>query len=244
MMYTNKDRLSRAIDIFLALIGLAVLSPLMLLIAMAVRMESPGPLFFAQTRLGRGGKKFSIYKFRKFHSDAGTAGMPLTLRNDKRMTRVGSVLALTKLDELPQFYNILRGEMSFVGPRPESLHFEDCFVGIHRRLLDYKPGLFGPSQVRFRDEASVLPQDGQERFYREVLFPMKAEADLMYYQRRSLSGDLGWLLCGVLAVFGWTPKEHTREGASQTVSQSVSQSVIGSRGDQGMKEASFAKIKG
>jgi len=196
------DWVSRILDILIAAAGLVLLSPLMLLIAIAVVMESNGPVFFSQARLGLGGRRFRIYKFRKFHNDIGKTGCPLTVRNDARMSRVGRVLARTKLDELPQLYNILLGHMAFVGPRPESLDFADCFAGPYRKILDFRPGLFGPSQVAFRHESSFFPEGDPTRFYRDVLFPLKAAADLSYYPNRSVSADLKWFLRGVLAVAG------------------------------------------
>lgn len=193
---------ARLADIVLAGACLVLVCPLMLMITIAIKLESSGPIFFAQTRLGRGGHRFQMYKFRKFRADVGR-GLPLTLHNDSRMTKVGSVLARTKLDELPQLYNILRGDMAVVGPRPESFDFADCFVGYHRRLLDYKPGVFGPSQVAFRNEATYFPPTDQVRFYREVLFPLKANRDLAYYPHRTLTSDMLWIVRGVMAVVGW-----------------------------------------
>jgi lipopolysaccharide/colanic/teichoic acid biosynthesis glycosyltransferase len=198
------DRLSRVFDLVIAIAGLVLLGPLMMLIALAVLIESGAPVFFAQTRLGLGGRHFRIYKFRKFHNDIGKTGCPLTMKNDARLSRVGRVLARTKLDELPQLYNVLKGDMAVVGPRPESLDFADCFTGSHRRILDYKPGIFGPSQVAFRDECSFFPADADPtRFYRDVLFQLKAAADLSYYPQRTLLSDLKWILRGVLAIAGW-----------------------------------------
>jgi lipopolysaccharide/colanic/teichoic acid biosynthesis glycosyltransferase len=193
----------RCFDVVLAAAGLLVLSPLMLLIAVAIVAESGFPVFYAQTRLGLMKRHFRMYKFRKFHEDRGGQEFPLTLINDGRMTRVGRVLAATKLDELPQFFNILRGDMSVVGPRPESLAFADCYTEEHRPLFYHKPGIFGPSQVAFRSEASLYPS-GQDpvKFYRTVIFPRKVHLDLAYYPRRTLIQDLNWVFLGVLAVLG------------------------------------------
>jgi lipopolysaccharide/colanic/teichoic acid biosynthesis glycosyltransferase len=204
MPWRVADRVSRILDFVIAAGGLVVFAPLMMLIAVAVLIESSGPVFFAQTRLGLRGRHFRIYKFRKFHNDIGKTGCPLTVKNDARLSRVGRFLARTKLDELPQLYNVLKGDMAIVGPRPESLDFADCFTGSRRKILDYKPGIFGPSQVAFRDECSFFPVDADPtRFYREVLFPLKAGADLSYYPNRTLSSDLKWIIRGVLAIAGW-----------------------------------------
>jgi lipopolysaccharide/colanic/teichoic acid biosynthesis glycosyltransferase len=198
--------LQRCFDVVCSLGALAVLAPVMLLVAIAIWVETGRPFFYAQTRIGRHGCPFLMYKFRKFGSACDGAGSPLTLHNDRRLTAVGRILALTKLDELPQFYNILRGEMSIVGPRPESLVFADCFRGRFERLLDFKPGLFGPAQIVFRNEQRFLPAGADvAEFYRLVLFPVKARIDLDYYINRSFAGDLIWTIRGVLAVAGVVP---------------------------------------
>jgi len=114
---------------------------------------------------------------------------------DGRLTKVGRVLAVSKLDELPQLWNVLRGDMSVVGPRPESLAFADCFRNGFEKVHQHKPGLFGPCQVMFRHESKYYP-DGVAAvdFYRKVLFPAKAEIDLAYFSRRTLASDLGWIV--------------------------------------------------
>lgn len=199
------EYIRRSLDIVVALLSLIVMAPLMLLIALAVLVECGRPVFFAQTRLGQGGRHFSIYKFRKFKTTQRQAGLPLTMHNDPRMSRVGRVLATTKLDELPQFYNILRGDMSLVGPRPESLEFAECFDNVQQAILEHRPGIFGPSQVAFRNEGTLYPYGLEPtKFYREVLFPAKAAVDLDYYCGRTLRSDIKWILVGVLAVAGLT----------------------------------------
>jgi lipopolysaccharide/colanic/teichoic acid biosynthesis glycosyltransferase len=193
----------RVIDVLFAALGLALFLPLMLIIAVAVSVDTPGPVFFSHVRLGCGGRHFRIYKFRKFYHCPGTTGQAVTVRGDRRMTPVGRLLERTKLDELPQLWNVLIGDMSMVGPRPETLEFADCFTGPFRKILEYTPGLFGPNQVLFRNESSLFPpnQDPHE-FYRTVLFSEKARTDLSYFPRRTLLSDLGWIVRGTLLVFG------------------------------------------
>jgi lipopolysaccharide/colanic/teichoic acid biosynthesis glycosyltransferase len=116
---------------------------------------------------------------------------------------VGKILEKTKLDELPQLWNVIKGDMSIVGPRPESLSFEDCFVGPFRAILRQKPGLFGPTQVQFRNESAYYQScEDAEQIYRRVLFPAKATIDLLYYQNRSMLHDMIWIGRGVAAVLG------------------------------------------
>ena len=142
-------------------------------------------------------------KFRKFRVKCGSHGLPLTLDNDPRMTVVGRILARTKLDELPQLINVLRGEMAIVGPRPESLDFVDCFTPANRNVLEFRPGIFGPSQSAFRNECAFYPADSDPTsFYRRVLFPIKMSVDLAYYPNRSLLSDFKWIFAGVLSVIG------------------------------------------
>jgi lipopolysaccharide/colanic/teichoic acid biosynthesis glycosyltransferase len=196
-------RLRRGVDIVAAGLALALFAPLMLTIAVAVRLESRGPVFFRQTRIGQGGRRFGMYKFRKFHIDAGEAGSPLTLERDPRLTQVGRLLMATKFDELPQFWNVLRGDMAIVGPRPESLAFSDCFKDGWEELLHHKPGLLGPCQIVFRNEAAVFPNGADaETYYRAVLFPTKARIDVDYFRDRNLASDAGIILRGVLAICG------------------------------------------
>ena len=192
----------RLVDIALAGLVLLVAFPIMALIGAAVLCESGRPIFFSQIRLGQNGRQFRLYKFRKFAGRSETSGSPLTIESDPRLTRLGAFLARTKLDELPQLWNIVKGDMAIVGPRPESLAFADCFTGSHRTVLDYKPGIFGPSQVLFRNEATLyLGRTDTEQFYRRILFPLKAQIDLAYFQGRTLPRDLGWIIRGTLAVF-------------------------------------------
>ena len=190
----------RTLDIVVSATALLCALPAMLLIAFAICSEDGFPIFFCQTRMGRNGRPFRLYKFRKFGRREGTQGLPLTLRGDPRLTVVGGFLERTKLDELPQFWNVLNGEMSLVGPRPESLNFSDCFEGKYRQVLDYHPGIFGPAQTQYRNEAALYTVASPENTYREVLFPAKASLDLSYYPTRTVLKDVGWIIRGLLAV--------------------------------------------
>lgn len=208
----------RAFDVGGSLIALSVLAPFMFLIAALIWLESGRPIYFSQIRLGKGGRPFRLYKFRKFRTDCGSNGRPLTLHNDDRMTVVGRFLAMTKADEFPQFWNVLKGDMSLVGPRPESLAFADCFSNGLERVLDYRPGLFGPSQVLFRHEDLLFPPNAEpEEFYRRVLFPAKARIDLEYFARRSLMKDAGWIIRCAAAVIGLTPSTIMESQCGQGV---------------------------
>jgi lipopolysaccharide/colanic/teichoic acid biosynthesis glycosyltransferase len=192
---TFGDGLRRALDIVCAGAAVLLLAPAALIVALAIWIEGGRPILFSQLRLGRNGRPFRMYKFRKFKPDCDDRGCPLTLEEDGRLTRIGRILALLKLDELPQLWNVLRGDMSIVGPRPESLAFADCFSNGFERLHEHKPGLFGPCQVLFRHESKLYPTNMTAvEFYRKVLFPAKARIDLDYFPRRTLISDLAWIV--------------------------------------------------
>jgi lipopolysaccharide/colanic/teichoic acid biosynthesis glycosyltransferase len=194
----------RMLDVTISAVGLVALAPIILCVAFAILIESGRPIFFSQVRLGAGGRHFRIHKFRKFRNVSGIGGRPVTLRNDTRMTVLGRLLYKTKLDELPQLWNILKGDMSIVGPRPESLQLSDCFVGRYLDILDHRPGIFGPNQVLFVNECCLYPEgEDPQQFYREVLFPLKASVDLAYFAHRTVLSDFRWIARGVLATLGW-----------------------------------------
>jgi lipopolysaccharide/colanic/teichoic acid biosynthesis glycosyltransferase len=137
------------------------------------------------------------------------------MEHDDRLTAIGPVLAAFKLDELPQLWNVLRGDMSIVGPRPETLAFADCFRNGFEKILEHKPGLFGPCQVVFRHESKLFPAGAcVADFYREVLFPAKAKIDLAYYSRRTAASDLGWVLRAGWAIVGQSLIELARKNRS------------------------------
>ncbi|MCW2238631.1 sugar transferase [Azospirillum canadense] len=191
----------RAFDIVTALAGILCFLPVLIPVIIAIKLDSAGPVFFSQPRLGQHGRLFRLYKFRKFRD--GSGGRAVTLKNDERMTRVGRFLERTKIDEVPQLWNVLKGDMAIVGPRPETLDFADCFQGGYRAVLDHRPGIFGPNQVYFRNEGALFPANADpHEFYVTVLFPAKARADLHYFPRRTLAQDALWVVRGLLAVFG------------------------------------------
>lgn len=194
----------RMLDIVVALIGLIVFLPVLIPVVIAIRLDSSGPILFSQDRLGQNGRLFRLYKFRKFRH--GCHSRAVTLKGDDRMTRVGRFLERTKIDEVPQLWNVLRGDMAVVGPRPETLDFADCFDGPFAAVLDHRPGIFGPNQVYFRNECRLYPENiDPQDFYRTVLFPAKARADLEYFPRRRLDQDMLWVIRSILAVLGIGP---------------------------------------
>ncbi len=188
------DRLKRALDLALAAAGLVVTAPALLLIALLVRKSSPGPVIFSQERVGRYGRLFLIHKFRTLRVDA--AGPLVSASGDSRVTPVGAVLRRTKLDELPQLWDVLRGEMSLVGPRPEVPIYAELWPSaVRETILSVRPGITDPASLLFRNEADELGLAADpDKHYRTALLPRKALLYAEYVRTRSLAGDLAILL--------------------------------------------------
>lgn len=183
----------RLFDLFVAALALLLLSPLLLLVALAVKLDTPGPVFYRQERVGRHGVPFSIHKFRTMHHGAG--GPPLTVGNDPRITRVGAVLRRTRIDELPQFVDVLLGHMSLVGPRPEVPRYVAQYPpALRERVLAVRPGITDPASLAYIDEAAQLAAAADpEREYVEVILPAKLQRAAEYAERASLASDIGVL---------------------------------------------------
>jgi lipopolysaccharide/colanic/teichoic acid biosynthesis glycosyltransferase len=189
----------RVLDVTVSLVMLVALAPLILLLALLVRLDSRGPAFFQVQRLGHGSRELLMLKFRKMHADA--EGIALTTEGDPRLTRLGRFLAKSKLDEIPQLWHVLRGEMSLVGPRPETLGFVDCHRDEYDEILSVRPGLVGLSQIAFVTEGSILDAEDPLSHYVNTILPQKVTLDLIYARRRTLLLDLrilGWSLVAVL----------------------------------------------
>ena len=183
--------LRRVLDVAVSTITLVLLAPLLASIALLIRLSSRGPVFFVQTRVGRGCAPFGLFKFRTMVIDAAAQGPTLTVGADPRITRVGAVLRRYKLDELPQFANVLRGDMSLVGPRPEVPEYVARYTEEQRRVFAERPGITDPASLAYHDEASLLAEfDDPERAYREQVLPRKLAISLDYLARRTIASDL------------------------------------------------------
>lgn len=192
----------RASDFVISAIAMLLLSPLFGLIALLIKLDSKGPVFFRQERAGEDGKPFRIYKFRTMIVGAYRSGARLTVKRDPRITSVGQVLRWTKLDELPQLINVLVGDMSLVGPRPEDPYFVNFYSGEQRVVLSVKPGIIGPSQIEGRDEVEKYPDgcENVEEFYIQHILPEKLARDVEYARTASFTADMGLLIGGFLRV--------------------------------------------
>jgi lipopolysaccharide/colanic/teichoic acid biosynthesis glycosyltransferase len=184
-----------AFDFVAALLGLVLLCPLLLLVALLIKLDSPGPALFRQERIGKGFRPFRIYKFRTMVHDAPGIGGPITFGADPRITRLGLVLRQTKIDELPQLINVLRGEMSFVGPRPEVRPYVELFRADYEEILQVIPGITDLASVQYHHEAEVLGRfEDPEAAYVSRILPEKIKLAKEYVRRSSLFFDITLIL--------------------------------------------------
>ncbi len=190
----------RCLDVVGAVVGLCLASPLLAGVALAVKLTSPGPALFRATRVGLRGRPFKLFKFRSMAVGAETQGAAITVAADPRVTPVGQVIRKWKLDELPQFLNILKGEMSLVGPRPESPRYVAQYSRDQLAVLEAKPGMTSPASLQYRDEASQLTGEDWESHYIHEVMPAKLAIDLDYIQKRTVWTDIGLIVGTVWAL--------------------------------------------
>lgn len=181
----------RIVDIGLAAAVLPLLSPLFALVSLAIVLESPGTAFYRGWRVGKDGKRFRMWKFRTMVSGADRLGGAITTRRDARITKVGWFLRKSKLDELPQFFNLLLGDLTLIGPRPEDPGIVDQYTPEQRQILRVKPGITGPVQLHYTTvEAEVIPDDkNAQQFYIDCLLDRKLRLDIEYIKRRTFFSD-------------------------------------------------------
>lgn len=185
-------------DRLMALIGLLVLWPVLLVVAVLIRVKMPGgPVIFKQKRVGRNGKLFTMYKFRSMTVDHG--GSSVSVAGESRITPLGAKLRHYKLDELPELWNVLIGDMSFVGPRPDVPGYADQLRGDDREVLKLRPGITGPASLKYRDEEDLLAlQPDPQKYNDEVIFPDKVRMNLYYLHHYSFVKDIEMIFCTVL----------------------------------------------
>jgi lipopolysaccharide/colanic/teichoic acid biosynthesis glycosyltransferase len=194
-------RLKRAFDLACSGLGLLALWPVGLFIGLLIKLTDGGPIFYGQTRIGQFGNPFRIWKFRSMVIDADKLGVPLTKEEDPRITWVGRFLRKGKLDELPQLWNVLIGDMSFVGPRPEVPRYVDRYTSEQRQILKFKPGITDVATMLFRNEEALLRGTGDvEGFYLQYCLPKKIELNLQYAQRANLIRDI-WIIVQTLCPY-------------------------------------------
>ncbi len=181
----------RIFDLSFALVGIIILLPLFLIMGALIKLDSPGPVFFRQIRIGQFGQEFRIYKFRSMVANAEALGKQITVAKDQRITRVGRFLRKSKLDELPQLFNVLKGEMSLVGPRPEVPKYVALYMAEQRQVLKVRPGITDLASIEFRNENELLGSThSPEDLYIQEIMPKKLELNMKYIAQASLGFDL------------------------------------------------------
>ena len=196
--------MKRGFDIVASMIGVICFLPLLLLLAILIKLDSTGPVFFKQERIGKGFRPFLIYKFRTMVKDAPALGSPITFGNDSRITRAGRILRKVKLDELPQLLNVLKGEMSLVGPRPEVPRYVEAFHRDYEHILKVRPGLTDLASLKYSDEAAILGQsENPEGEYVGRLLPDKIQLAKEYIRRSSFLFDMRLIVETAIKLFGY-----------------------------------------
>ena len=185
-------------DRVVSFVGLIILSPLILIIALLIKVESPkSPVIFKQKRIGYQGKEFMMYKFRTMVDNHG--GSSISVKGESRITALGAKLRRFKLDELPELWNVLIGDMSFVGPRPDVPGYADKLTGEDRKILLLRPGITGPASLKYQNEEELLAkQDDPQKYNDEVIYPDKVKINLHYYHNRTFILDLKIILYTLL----------------------------------------------
>jgi lipopolysaccharide/colanic/teichoic acid biosynthesis glycosyltransferase len=182
--------MKRILDFVVTALGLIVASPVLLLLCLLIKLSDHGPVFYLAKRMGKGGIPFELYKFRTMIVDADRVGPAVTASGDSRVTPIGKFLRRTKLDELPQLLNVLKGEMSLVGPRPEDPRYVALYTPAQRQILDFVPGITSAASLTYRHEEQMLTGDDWETIYQTKVMPEKIAIDLAYMASANVFTDL------------------------------------------------------
>lgn len=187
--------IKRVFDFFAALIGIIVISPILIVVSIAIKLDSPGNIMFLQKRVGRDEKEFYIYKFRTMVTDAEKLGKQITVGKDSRITKVGAFLRKYKIDELPQLFNVLKGDMSLVGPRPEVPKYVALYSEEQKKVLSVRPGITDLASLRYSDENEILGKvDNPEEYYINVIMKDKLNLNLEYIEKSNLFFDISLII--------------------------------------------------
>lgn len=194
--------MKRLFDIFFSFFGLLFISPILISVALIIIVTSKGRVFYRQVRVGKDNKDFRIFKFRTMHINADKLGLLTVGGRDPRVTKVGYYLRKYKIDELPQLINVLLGDMSFVGPRPEVRKYVDLYTKEQQKVLSVRPGITDLASIEFRNENEILSkQDNPNEYYINTIMPYKLNINLEYLKERSLLKDIGVILKTFRAIF-------------------------------------------
>lgn len=193
--------MKRAFDLLFAVLGIILLFPILIIISFIIKLTSKGPVFFIQERVGKQGKSFKMIKFRSM-SALQHSHSTISVKGDIRITKIGVVLRRYKLDELPELWNVLIGEMSFVGPRPDVPGYADKLKGEDRNILKIRPGITGPASLKFANEEEFLSKkDDPEKFNDEIIYPEKVRLNLEYYYNNNLWTDIKIIFATIFRIF-------------------------------------------
>ena len=194
--------LKRFFDLILSFIGLLIIVPILFLITILIKISSSGPVFYKQVRVGKNNKDFKIFKFRTMHVNAHKKGLLTVGGRDPRVTSIGYYLRKFKLDELPQLINVFKGDMSFVGPRPEVRQFVNLYSGIQKKVLNVKPGITDLASIEFRNENEILSkEEDPNQYYIDYIMPKKLEINLKYINQRNLLKDFVVIIKTIKVIF-------------------------------------------
>ncbi|MEL7570492.1 MAG: sugar transferase [Eubacteriaceae bacterium] len=193
--------LKRLFDIIVSSLGIIILSPFLLLTAVTIKLDSKGPVFFKQIRVGKDEKQFKIYKFRTMVTDAEKQGLQITVGDDPRITKIGRFLRKYKLDEFPQLFNVFIGNMSFVGPRPEVPKYIALYDSKQKSILKVRPGITEEASIEYKDESEILAKSScPEKTYIEEIMPKKIELNLNYMKNISLLYDISLMFKTIFSI--------------------------------------------
>lgn len=183
--------IKRIFDFLVSLVGIIILSPIFIIVSIAIKIDSRGSILFLQKRVGKDGKEFNIYKFRTMVTDAEKLGKQITIGNDSRITKVGAFLRKFKIDELPQLFNVLLGDMSLVGPRPEVPKYVALYNNEQKKVLSIRPGITDMASLRYKDENDILGKvDNPEEYYINVIMKDKLSLNLEYIEKSNVFFDI------------------------------------------------------
>ena len=183
--------IKRCFDFIVSLIGIIILSPVFIIVSIAIKLDSKGNILFLQKRVGRYGKEFNIYKFRTMVTDAEKLGKQITIGKDNRITKVGAFLRKFKIDELPQLFNVFKGDMSLVGPRPEVPKYVSLYSFEQKKVLNVRPGITDMASLRYKDENDILGKvENPEEYYINVIMKDKLNLNLEYIEKSNIFFDI------------------------------------------------------
>jgi len=193
--------MKRLFDIFFSALGIIICIPFFIIAAILIKLDSSGPVLFTQERIGKDFKPFKIYKFRTMKKFGEQDGPKITIKGDNRITRIGRLLRKYKIDELPQLFNVLKGDMSFVGPRPEISEYVNLFKTAYGKLLSIRPGITDPASICYSNEEILLSgSDNWEENYRKIVLPEKIKLSLQYVDNHNIITDLRLIVKTILKI--------------------------------------------